>query len=252
LSDARRKLYNSINQTTSYGSSNNQLPRVENFKLDDTLSDLTNFAFSGTDNGLVTMTETAKLSLDQFKFHLKLYNRYSALTDGNLMQLIFVYIESNLFADATRLQASAEGETFFKFAKPFKVHTSDIAYGSGAIKLRTKLQRAKKTKAKVISEIEAKLSECNFQEIRNIEELNNWYNGRITHQDVLRDFYYSRQRVRQLRTYELQKRKYIDRLCSQERSYVTSSSKKPSIMFIGDSGLCFGSSIKSYQRYGGH
>ncbi|ORE06894.1 hypothetical protein BCV72DRAFT_327777, partial [Rhizopus microsporus var. microsporus] len=205
LSDARRKIYNSINQTTSYGSNNNQLPRVENFKLDDTQSDLTNFAFSGTDNGIVTMTETAKLSLDQFKFHLKLYNRYSALTEGNLIQLIFVYIESNLFADTTR------------FAKPFKVHASDIAYGSGAIKLRAKLQGAKKTKAKVISEIEAKLSECSFQEIHNIEELNNWYNGRITHQDVLRDFYYSRQRVRQLRTYELQKRKYIDRLCSQER-----------------------------------
>jgi hypothetical protein len=33
---------------------------------------------------------------------------------------------------------------------------------------------------------------------------------------------------------------------------VTSSSKKPSIIFIGDSGLCFGSSIKGYQRYGGY
>ncbi|CEG77272.1 hypothetical protein RMATCC62417_12056 [Rhizopus microsporus] len=235
LSDARRKLYNSINQTTSYGSNNNQLPRVENFKLDDTQSDLTNFAFSGTDNGLVTMTETAKLSLDQFKFHLKLYNRYSALTENT-----------------TRFQASAEEAAFFKFAKPFKLHASDIAYGSGAIKLRAKLQRTKKTKAKVISEIEAKLRECSFQEIRSIEELNNWYNGRITHQDVLRDFYYSRQGIRQLRTYELQKRKYIDRLCSQEQSYVTSNSKKPSIMFMGDSGLCFGSSIKGYQRYGGY
>ncbi|CEJ02966.1 hypothetical protein RMCBS344292_16958 [Rhizopus microsporus] len=235
LSDARRKLYNSINQTTSYGSNNNQLPRVENFKLDDTQSDLTNFAFSEMDNGLVTITETAKLSLDQSKFHLKLYNRYSALTK-----------------DTTKLQASAEEATFFKFAKPFKVHASDIAYGSGAIKLRAKLQRAKKTKAKVISEIEAKLSECSFQEIRSVDELDNWYNGRVTHQDVLRNFYYSRQRVRQLRTYELQKRKYIDRLCSQARSYVTSSSKKSSIMFIGDSGLCFGSSIKGYQRYGGY
>ncbi|CEG69214.1 hypothetical protein RMATCC62417_05327 [Rhizopus microsporus] len=235
LSDARRKLYNSINQTTSYGSNNNQLPRVENFKFDDTQSDLTNFAFFGTDNGLVTMTETAKLSLDQFKFHLKLYNKYLALTE-----------------DTIRFQASAEEETFFKFAKPFKVHASDIAYGSGAVKLRAKLQPAKKTKAKVISEIEAKLGECSFQEIRSVDELNNWYNGRVTHQDVLRDFNYSRQRVRQVRTYELQKRKYIDKLCSQERSYVTSSSKKPSIMFIGDSELCFGSSIKGYQRYGGH
>ncbi|CEI92689.1 hypothetical protein RMCBS344292_06942 [Rhizopus microsporus] len=198
------------------------------------------------------MTETAKLSLDQFKFYLKLYNRYSALTEGNLIQIIFVYIESNLFADTTRFQASAEEAMFFKFAKPFKVHASDIAYGSGAIKLRAKLQRAKKTKAKVISEIEAKLGECSFQEIRSVDELNNWYNRRVTHQDVLRDFYYSRQRVRQLRTNELQKRKYIDRLCSQERSYVTSSSKKPSIMFIGDSRLCFGSSIKGYQRYGGY
>lgn len=77
----------------------------------------------------------------------------------------------------------------------------------------------------------------------------NWYNGRITHQDILWNFYYLWQRVCQLRTYELQKRKYIVRLCSQKRSYVTSSSKKLSIMLIGDSELCFGSSIKDYQRF---
>jgi hypothetical protein len=96
-----------------------------------------------------------------------------------------VYIKSNLFADTTRFQASAEEATFFKFAKPLKVHASDIVYGSGAIKLRAKLQRAKKTKAKVISEIEAEFSGCSFQETRNDDELNNWYNGRITYQDVL-------------------------------------------------------------------
>ncbi|KAG2204708.1 hypothetical protein INT47_012004 [Mucor saturninus] len=38
-------------------------------------------AFSGTDDGLISMTDTVSASLDRFKFHLQLYNKFSALTE---------------------------------------------------------------------------------------------------------------------------------------------------------------------------
>ncbi|CAO3668667.1 unnamed protein product [Rhizopus microsporus] len=59
-------------------------------------------------------------------------------------------------------------------------------------------------------------------------------------------------RLKQKRVYELQKRKYADRLCSDERRYATSSRKAKPIMFVGDCGLGIGSRIKGYMRYGGH
>lgn len=40
-----------------------------------------NTLFSGTDNGIVTMTNTVGVTLDRFKFYLELYNRYDLLSD---------------------------------------------------------------------------------------------------------------------------------------------------------------------------
>ncbi|ORE11475.1 hypothetical protein BCV72DRAFT_197766, partial [Rhizopus microsporus var. microsporus] len=51
------------------------------------------------------------------------------------------------------------------------------------------------------------------------------------------NFYYSPSRLKQKRAYELQKRKYTARLCSDERRYATSSRKMKPIMFVGDRGL---------------
>ncbi|KAI8375052.1 hypothetical protein EDC96DRAFT_457298, partial [Choanephora cucurbitarum] len=39
-----------------------------------------NFTFSGTDNGVVKMTESVPVSIQKYVYHLKLYNRFSALT----------------------------------------------------------------------------------------------------------------------------------------------------------------------------
>ena len=49
------------------------------------------------------------------------------------------------------------------------------------------------------------------------DDLEIWNNEAKQHRDKLRHFYYSNTRVRCHRTYELQKRKFIDRLCSNER-----------------------------------
>jgi hypothetical protein len=85
LSDTRTKLYLSCNQVnpeltesrqqhTVYRDSYKGIDRVENFKIDGGLLMPDTVTFSGTDNGLMTMTETVGMSLDRFKFHLKLYN----------------------------------------------------------------------------------------------------------------------------------------------------------------------------------
>ncbi|KAI8885621.1 hypothetical protein K501DRAFT_270560 [Backusella circina FSU 941] len=54
---------------------------VENIRLDSSVNP-NDLVYSGTDNGLKTMSETSKFNLDRFKFHLKPHNRYQAL-DGN-------------------------------------------------------------------------------------------------------------------------------------------------------------------------
>ena len=73
------------------------------------------------------------------------------------------------------------------------------------------------------------------------DDLEIWNNEAKQHHDELRHFYYSNARVRCHRTYELQKRKFIDRLCSNERRSMCkqpqNTSKKPRlVMFVGDRG----------------
>ncbi|GAA5809510.1 hypothetical protein MFLAVUS_002919 [Mucor flavus] len=55
--------------------------KTEGIELDEQVRYSEDLLFSGTDNGLVTLTETAKLDIEQVKFHLKLFNKYSMLDD---------------------------------------------------------------------------------------------------------------------------------------------------------------------------
>jgi hypothetical protein len=59
--------------------------KVENCKLHSDL-DICNLTFSGTDNGIVTVTETVAFDMHRLKYHLELYNRFNVLKDqGNLL-----------------------------------------------------------------------------------------------------------------------------------------------------------------------
>ncbi|KAI9468270.1 MAG: hypothetical protein EXX96DRAFT_624240 [Benjaminiella poitrasii] len=74
-----------------------ELEKVEEFQL--TPVALERFRFSGTDNGLVVMTDTVKLSLERFRFHLRLYD---ASIDGETYTLReneerFLYPEERSF-----------------------------------------------------------------------------------------------------------------------------------------------------------
>ncbi|KAG2234481.1 hypothetical protein INT48_004860 [Thamnidium elegans] len=73
--------------------------RTEDIELDEQVRYSEDLLFSGTDNGLVTMTETAKLDIKQVKFHLKLFNKYSILNDikGKNVMIKPAHPEDNLF-----------------------------------------------------------------------------------------------------------------------------------------------------------
>ncbi|KAI9472446.1 MAG: hypothetical protein EXX96DRAFT_356547 [Benjaminiella poitrasii] len=82
------------------GFESRELGKVEKFQL--TPVALERFRFSGTDNGLVVMTDTVKLSLERFRFHLRLY---VASIDGETYTLRenkerFLYPEERSFKDA--------------------------------------------------------------------------------------------------------------------------------------------------------
>ncbi|GAA5799126.1 hypothetical protein HPULCUR_004535 [Helicostylum pulchrum] len=49
------------------------------------LSEVDNFfSFSGTDNGIINMSTTTQFTLDRFKLHLELYNRYQVLGEVDI------------------------------------------------------------------------------------------------------------------------------------------------------------------------
>ena len=129
--------------------------------------------------------------------------------------------------------------------------SEQIDYGSGAQKLRLQLQRAKKANARRISSIENAASRKSIKKDESVARLEEWYQRTARHREQLRNFYYSPARVRQNRTYELQRRRYIDKLCFNERRYATGSDKSQHIMFVGDRGYYVGSTIKGHLKYGG-
>ncbi|ORE16801.1 hypothetical protein BCV71DRAFT_182751, partial [Rhizopus microsporus] len=133
----------------------------------------------------------------------------------------------------------------------FKVKSEQIDYGSGTQKLRLQLQRAKKANSQRISSVENAASRKSIKKGESVARLEEWYQQTVSHREQLRNFYYSPTRVRQKRTYELQRRRYIDKLCSNEHRYVKGSDKSQHIMFVGDRGYCVGSTIKGHLKYGG-
>lgn len=96
LAKARQILFDSANEKLErteggVGSKNKLVISQQNWKgiakaedctIDPILLNSGKVTFSGTDNGLISMTDTANLSMEKFKFHLQLYNRFAVLNEG--------------------------------------------------------------------------------------------------------------------------------------------------------------------------
>ncbi|KAI8082293.1 hypothetical protein BDF21DRAFT_338573, partial [Thamnidium elegans] len=203
--------------------------RTEDIELDEQVRYSEDLLFSGTDNGLVTMTETAKLDIKQVKFHLKLFNKYSILND-----------------------IKGKNDMISK-QQHFKVHSSDLQFRSGVKTSLMKLEKLKKrTEAgKVVMDIERSFMDMNIEKAKNINEVDDMMNIKYKNRNDLRKFYYLNAQIKLKRKTEIQRKKCYDKTCSSGRQFISSKQDKYSIMLTGDRDYCHGSSIKGHLKYGG-
>lgn len=59
------------------------IEKAENCTIDSALLNSGKITFTGTDNGLVSMSDAVNFSMEKFKFHLELYNKFAVLLEGN-------------------------------------------------------------------------------------------------------------------------------------------------------------------------
>lgn len=141
--------------------------------------------------------------------------------------------------------------SFFTLPTSFKVYAREVQYGTGALSRKKKLEKDKKQTDLDITAIENNMRENSIQQATTFEDLEHRYKEQIRNRNNFRRFYYSKNRSNQQYTYELQKTKYIDRLCSREREFLKQDRKNCMIMFVGDRGEGIGSRIKGFLKYGG-
>jgi hypothetical protein len=96
--------------------------KVEVCRLDKSIDLDKDMMFSGTDNGLVTMTESVPLSVKRFAFYLKLYNSFQALS---------------------HFQEDDTDTDLFRLPESFKVKAADIDIGCNFKRIRKKLEKSK-------------------------------------------------------------------------------------------------------------
>jgi hypothetical protein len=209
------------------------LDKAENMQINK--DSLDNFTFSGTDNGLVTMTETIPMSLDRFKYHLKLNNRFDLLKE--------------LGDDETEQDAPLG---FIPLSETFKVKSGHIDYIGGFLRRRKHLERLKKysNRGKEVVVAEKQMSKSSIESVSSPEQAIKVHTEKKKHSDILRQFYYSNKIMSIDKSVQLWNSKCRDRLCAQERKSVEQNGKHL-VMLIGDRGFGYGSRITGFNRYGG-
>ena len=102
-----------------------------------------------------------------------------------------------------------------------------------------------------ILDIEGVMRHHFIQEATGVDDIERRYQEQTKHRKHYRRFYYSKGRANQQYAYELQKARFIDRLCSRERGVLGKNKMNSLVMFIGDRGEGTGSRLKGFLRYGG-
>ncbi|KAI9275277.1 hypothetical protein EDC94DRAFT_644071 [Helicostylum pulchrum] len=160
----------------------------------------------------------------------------------------FVQSEEVSFSDPSEFQES----DYLSLPKTFKINSNDIDHGSGQKKIRQHLIRSRKESivGQEVQKLELDLCKEDLSSALTTADINNWYEKQKSARVPLRNFYYSSKRNKRKRTYELQKQKYVDQLCSKERKYVSSSGNTVPILFVGDRVYGIGSQLKGHSRQG--
>ncbi|CEG74258.1 hypothetical protein RMATCC62417_09496 [Rhizopus microsporus] len=227
------------------------IAKVEDCRLSPQVNHSEEFIFSGTDNGLKTMTSIVPLTMKRFKFCLELRNKYKALEDANGCKAEAQKIVSKYSNDESR------ANSLLQIPPSMAVKAGDIDVGSGYYNVRRKLEKAKKsTEGKAVQAIENNLVKLDLKMATSVEQAMNIHQQHVSNRLALRNFYNSKKRVRLKRTCEMQNDRFQRRLYAKERTFLIGKKVKGKcrpclIMFIGDRGTGVGSTIKGSRRYGG-
>ncbi|KAG1445632.1 hypothetical protein G6F56_009846 [Rhizopus delemar] len=249
LARARQILFDSVNEKLERAEggveSENKLvisqqnwkgiTKAENCTIDPILLNSGKATFSGINDGLILMTDTVNLSMDKFKFHLQLYNRFAVLNEDT----------------HPPLDLDTEDSESLKIQRSLRVYSRDVDYGSGARSYNENLEREKRKDSSglKILNIESTMAKNSIYGLASAQQVDDWKTNMESNFIELRKFYYSSKRMKK-RTKEL-KKKYVDRLCSEERYFVSPVKDRKRVMFVEDRGLAMGSRLKGFMRYGG-
>ncbi|CEG64345.1 hypothetical protein RMATCC62417_01331 [Rhizopus microsporus] len=227
------------------------IAKVEDCRLSPQVNPSEEFIFSGTDNGLKTMTSTVPLAMKRFKLHLELRNKYKALKDANGCKDEAQKIVSKYSSE------ESDANSFLQLPSSMAIKASDIDIGSEYYNVRRKLEKTKKsTEGKAVQTIENNLVKLDLKMATGVEQAMNMHQQHVSNRLALRNFYNSKKRVKLKRTCEMQNDRFRRRLCAKERTFligkkVKGRSRTCPIMFIGDRGTGVGPTIKGLGRYGG-
>ncbi|GAA5797860.1 hypothetical protein HPULCUR_003256 [Helicostylum pulchrum] len=164
------------------------------------------FSFSGTNNGIINMSTTTQFTLDRFKFHSELYNRYQVLEE----------LDIDIQDHINYLDLPQQNQV---------INSADIDVGCSHRKARKKLERAKKhtEEGKEVSKVEDVLSKSPVT-VNNtaLSQYQNAFNLHASKSDQLQKFYSSKKRASLLRANEIKKSRFLDKLVDSERRKIVS------------------------------
>ena len=115
---------------------------------------------------------------------------------------------------------------------------------------KTWREKKKDSNGLEILSIESTMAKNSIYDLASAQQVDDWKKNMESNVIELRKFYYSSKRMKK-RTKELKKKKYVDRLCSEERYFVSPVKDRKRVMFVGDRGLAVGSRLKGFMRHGG-
>ncbi|CEG79989.1 hypothetical protein RMATCC62417_14389 [Rhizopus microsporus] len=154
------------------------------------------------------MTETVGFDMKRIKFHLDLYNKYSALenlseegnVDADIMDRAITNINmlNHYVSEQETSESTIQMSPYIQLSKLCKVHASEVDYKNGAQKYRKQLEYAKNTTEieREMMEAETLLRKVDTISARNLEHLNELHNTYIEHKHIKRNFYYLPSRLK--------------------------------------------------------
>ena len=171
------------------------------------IQDPSAFVFSGTDNGLVNMSTTAAFTMERFRFHLNLYNRYQVLGEEIVDE---------------------DDSGYYDLPKTSVINAADVDVGCGYRKIRRKLEKRKKStlEGKAVLEAEQLLSRKPLDNSSTVSQYLKNKEFHIANSKKLRLFYGSTKRAIESRTLEIQKQKFTNKLVGIEKKFIKEAGKK--------------------------